>query len=97
MQQIGASNEMVLYQPPPTQMTQHTPQMASAIQSMASASPQPASATLPMAASPPQPVQAVGQQVDWTSKIAEVIRDQFGLRPKLRSFMYKTLYPRAYD
>ena len=31
------------------------------------------------------------------SKIAEVIRDQFGLRPKQQSFMYKSPYPSAYD
>ena len=59
--------------------------------------PQPASATLPMVPPPPQPAQAAGQQVDWMSKIAEVIRDQFGLRPKQQSFMYKSPYPPAYD
>ena len=71
--------------------------MASAIQPMAPASPQPASAVLPMVPSPTQPVLAVGQQVDWTSKIAEVIRDQFGLRPKQQTLMYKMSYPSAYD
>ena len=30
----------------------------------------------------PQQMPAVDQQVDWTSKIAEVMREQFGLRPK---------------
>jgi len=50
-----------------------------------------------MAPPPPQPEQIASQQVDWTSKIAEVIRDQFGLRPKQQSFMYKTPYPPAYD
>ena len=40
---------------------------------------------------------AVGQQIDWTSKIAEVMREQFGLRPKKQSVMYKTPYPPAYD
>ena len=46
---------------------------------------------------PSQPASAVGQQVDWTSKIAEVIRDQFGLRQKQQTLMYKTPYPSAYD
>jgi len=44
-----------------------------------------------------QQVPAAGQQVDWTSKIAEVMREQFGLRPKQQSIMYKTPYPSAYD
>ena len=30
----------------------------------------------------PQKVPAVGQQVDWASKIAEVMREQFGFIPK---------------
>jgi hypothetical protein len=37
------------------------------------------------------------QQIDWSSKIAEVIREQFGLRPKQQSAMYRTPYPPAYD
>ena len=40
---------------------------------------------------------AVDQQVDWNTKIAEVIREQFGLRPKQQSVMYKTPYPLAYN
>ena len=64
---------------------------------MAPALPQPASAAQPIASALPQPVQTINQQVDWTSKIAKVIRDQFGLRPKQQSVMYKTSYPPAYD
>jgi len=45
----------------------------------------------------PQLIPVVDQQVDWTSKIAEVMREQFGLRPKQQSVMYKTPYPSAYD
>jgi hypothetical protein len=30
----------------------------------------------------PQQMLAVDQQVDWNTKITEVIREQFGLRPK---------------
>ena len=40
---------------------------------------------------------AVDQQVYWTTKIAEVMREQFGLRPKQQSVMYKTPYPSAYN
>ena len=47
--------------------------------------------------SSPQQTPEVGQQIDWTSKIAEVMREQFGLRPKQQSIMYKTPYPPAYD
>ena len=39
----------------------------------------------------------VDQQVDWKAKIAEVMREQFGLRPKQQSVMYKAPYPPAYN
>ena len=39
----------------------------------------------------------VEPQVDWSTKTAEVMREQFGLRPKQQSVMYKTPYPLAYD
>ena len=39
----------------------------------------------------------VEPQVDWSTKIAEVMREQFGLRPKQQSVMYKTPYPPVYD
>ena len=35
--------------------------------------------------------------VDWSTKMAEVMREQFGLRPKQQSVMYKTPYPPAYN
>ena len=88
---------IMLYQQPSNQIAQHTSQIESASQPTALASPQPVSAAQPMASASPQPVHTANQQVDWTSKIAEVIRDQFGLRPKQQSFMYKTPYPPAYD
>jgi len=50
-----------------------------------------------MAPASPQPVQITNQQVDWTSKIAKVMREQFGLMPKQQSVMYMTPYPPAYD
>ena len=88
---------IMLYQQPSNQIAQHTSQIASASQPTALASPQPVSAAQPMASVSLQPVHTTNQQVDWTSKIAEVIRDQFVLRPKQQSFMYKTPYPPAYD
>ena len=45
----------------------------------------------------PQQMPIVEPQVDWSTKIAEVMREQFGLRPKQQSVMYKTPYPPAYD
>ena len=45
----------------------------------------------------PQQMPAVDQQVDWSTKIAEVMREQFGLRPKQQSVMYKTHYTPAYN
>ena len=45
----------------------------------------------------PQQMPIVEPQVDWSTKIAEVIWEQFGLRPKQQSVMYKTPYPSAYD
>ena len=60
-------------------------------------SPQPAMAMNPVNMVSPQQILVVDQQVDWTSKIAEVMREQFGLRPKQQSVMYKTPYPSAYD
>jgi hypothetical protein len=43
-----------------------------------------------------QPASADGQQIDWASKIAEVMRNQFGLKPKQQNLIYRTLYPAAY-
>ena len=45
----------------------------------------------------PQQTPNVETQVDWSTKIAEVMREQFGLRPKQQSVMYKTPYPPAYN
>ena len=87
----------MLYPQPPNQMAQQLPQMASANQPMTPMSPQPAAATRQAVPVSPQQTPAVDQQVDWASKIAEVMREQFGLRTKQRSVMYRTPYPPAYD
>ena len=71
--------------------------MASARQLMTHTTPQPAAAMGPTNTVPTQQLSVVGQQIDWSSKIAEVMREQFVLRPKQQSIMYKTPYPSAYD
>ena len=83
---------IVLYQQPPNHTPQLTPPMASASQPTAPAPTHTASAAHPMAPASPQPVQVpsqqtliANQQIDWSAKIAEVIREQFGLRPKQQS------------
>jgi len=73
---------MVLYQQPPSRIAQHAPHMASANQPTAPALSQIASAAHPAAPASPQQMLIANQQIDWSSKIAEVIREQFGLRPK---------------
>ena len=77
-------------------MAQQLPQMASANQPMTPMSSQPAVATRPAVPVSPQQTPTVDQQDDWASKIAEVMREQFGLRPKQQSVMYRTPYPPAY-
>ena len=64
---------------------------------MTHVSPQPAMMTNSANMVSPQQMLAVDQQVDWSTKIAEVMREQFGLRPKQQSVMYKTPYPPAYN
>ena len=68
-----------------------------AAQPMATSSAQLASAALPIASPMSQSMSTNGQQIDWASKIAEVMRDQFGLNPKQQNLMYRTPYPAAYD
>jgi len=33
----------------------------------------------------------------WADKIAEVMRDQFGIKPKVNTYSHRTPYPPAYD
>ena len=75
-------NEMVLYQSPSNQPPQQVTQTASAVQLMATPNLQPASAALPLIPPAPQAASAGSQQIDWAFKFAEVMRDQFGLKPK---------------
>ena len=39
---------------------------------------------------------ATPQAVDWSAQIADVMRNQFGLKPKKPTFMYRKPYPEAY-
>ena len=80
--QNSHGNEMVLYQSPSNQVIQQVARTASAAQSMATPSAQSASAALPIASPALQPASTDGQQIDWASKIAEVMRDQFGFKLK---------------
>ena len=37
------------------------------------------------------------QGIDWTNKIADVMRSQLGLKPKVPVYTYRRSYPEAYD
>ena len=82
-------------------MTQQSPnrvaQQSSAGQPMTPMSPQPAMMLNSANMVSPQQMPKIDQQVDWNTKIAEVMREQFGLRSKHQSVMYKTPYPPAYN
>ena len=81
----------------PNQMSQQAQQMQSAQQPMNHIAQQLAMMTNTASMASPQQMPIVEPQVDWSMKIAEVMREQFGLRPKRQSIMYKTPYPPAYD
>ena len=89
--QANHSNEMVLYQPPSNQVTQQIARNASAAQPMATPSAQSASAALPIASPALQPASTDGQQIDWASKIAKVMRNQFGLKPKQQNLVQNSI------
>jgi hypothetical protein len=88
---------MALYQQPPNQIVQHTQKAALANRSMNLAPQQMVSVVQPTIPVSPQQMPIANQQIDWSSKIVEVIREQFGLRPEQQSAMYRTPYPPAYD
>ena len=73
--QNSQGNKMVLYQSPFNQATQQVTRTALAAQLMTTPSAQPSSASLPIAPPVLQPASTNGQQIDWASKIAEVMRD----------------------
>ena len=45
----------------------------------------------------PQPPHRQDANAYWVDKIAEVMRDQFGIKPKVNTYSYRTPYPPAYD
>jgi len=45
----------------------------------------------------PQPTHQQDADAYWADKIAEVMRDQFGIKPKVNAYSYRTPYPPAYD
>ena len=44
-----------------------------------------------------QHLSAKPQNVNWSAQIADVMRNQFGLKPKEPTLMYYKPYPEAYD
>jgi len=81
----------------PNQMSQQVQQMQSAQQPMNHVAQQLAMMTNAVSIVSPQQMPIVEPQIDWSTKIAEVMREQFGLRPKQQSVMYKAPYPPAYN
>jgi hypothetical protein len=79
------------------QISQQAHQMQSARQPMMHTPQQLAMMTNTANMASPQQMPIVEPQVDWGTKIAEVMREKFGLRPKQQSVMYKTPYPPAYN
>ena len=45
----------------------------------------------------PQPPHRQDADAYWADKIAKVMRDQFGIKPKVNTYSYRTPYPPAYD
>jgi len=44
-----------------------------------------------------QPAHRQDADAYWADKIAEVMRDKFGIKPKVNTYSYRTPYPPAYD
>jgi hypothetical protein len=44
-----------------------------------------------------QPVCQQEADAFWVNKIAEIMRDQFGIKPKVNTYSYQIPYPPAYD
>ena len=89
--------QLTMIQQTPNRIAQQTHQMQSARQPMDHVAQQLAMMTNAANMVSPQQIPIVEPQVDRSTKIAEVMREQFGLRPKQQSVMYKSPYPPAYD
>jgi len=44
----------------------------------------------------PQPLHRQDADAYWADKVAEVMRDQFGIKHKVNTYSYRTPYPPAY-
>jgi len=44
-----------------------------------------------------QPTHRQDADAYWADKIAKVMRDQFGIKPKVNTYSYRTPYPPTYD
>jgi len=96
-QSANQSTQQPATQQTPNRVAQQAHQMPSAGLPMIPTSPQPTMMMNSANMASPQQMPAADQQVDWNAKIAEVMREQFGLSPKQQSVMYKTPYPPAYN
>ena len=92
-----SATQPTMTQQTPNRIAQQALQMQSAKQTMNHVAQQLAMMTNAASVGSPQQTPNVETQVDWSTKIAEVIRKQFGLRLKQQSVMYKTPYPPAYN
>ena len=89
--------QLTMTQQTPNRVAQQTHQIHSAEQPMDHIAQQLAMMTNTVTTASPQQLPVVDQQVGWNTKIAEVMREHFGLRPKQQSIMYKTPYPPVYN
>ena len=92
-----SATQLMMTQQIPNQMSQQAQQMQSAQQPMNHVAQQLAMMTNAASVASPQQMPNVETQIDWSTKIAEVMRGQFGLRPKQQSIMYKAPYSPAYN
>jgi hypothetical protein len=103
-QQAVYQHQMQVTPPPPQQFRQQQMKMTRPVQNQPSADLSAAtigfsadsSGNTKLAGKQLQPAQAYSQ-VDWAAKIADVMQDQFGLKPKQQTYMYRTTYPPTYD
>ena len=77
-----SAQQRTMIQQTPNRIAQQTHQMQSAEQPMNHVAQQLAMMTNAASTVSPQQMPIVEPQVDWSTKIAEVMREQFGLRPK---------------
>ena len=77
-----SATQPTMTQQTPNRIAKQAQQMQSAGQPMSHVAQQLAMMTNAASMASPQQMPIVEPQVDWSTKIAEVMREQFGLRPK---------------